>query len=84
MRNDHSTSPGHDGFFYGREGRRHKTLHPNHGNMGSANTADDFFAKAIRLNVSGELVLAIEHRNCFCVNKSTDVKQLSANFVRVG
>ena len=53
-------------------------------NISSANMADDSFAKAIWLNVSAELVLAIENGSCFFVNQSTDAKQMSANFVRAG
>lgn len=59
------------------ESRRNGTQLPNHRNISSVNMADDFFAKAIQLNVSAELVLATEHRSWFFVNQSTDAKKMS-------
>jgi hypothetical protein len=54
------------------ETRRNETQLPDQGNIDSAGMSDDFFAKAIRLNVSAELILIIEYGSCFFVNQSTD------------
>jgi hypothetical protein len=79
-----SASPKRGKFFYGTRNPKKQNAASESGNIDSADMGDDFFAKAIRLNVSAELTLAIEHGSCFFVNWSTDAKQLPANIMRVG